>query len=780
MAELHFLRPIWFFAYIPLIVLLLVFFIKIKSVKTKHQSAWKNEVDAHLLDHVLISFLPPQTKKTGYPVWMLVAFFWAISVLALAGPSWDKTAPMQIIPDIAPLVVVLDLSHSMQVRDVYPNRLKHAQYKLRTLIDKMINRPIALVVFSAQAHSVIPLTRDARLVTHLLEYMTADIMPAPGSNRSAGLQLAANILSQNKSRNKTKKGHILLITDGLEDHAVSTIQQLAAQHLDVLIYVVATQQGGTIPETENGDSLTDNGKDFSALQESGLIQLAQNDLAYYEIVTNDNKDILNLLSQLNDFFRSYIDSSYTASSYLNEDETEQQTIQVWRDRGVWLIFLLLPLALMMFRPGFMSVLLPFPIAAAYIYAVLFFYPVTAEATSWKNSWQNIWYNSNTQGYMALADNDPKLAEQLFSEPFWRAVAQYRQQKFTQALKNFSRINTAEGFYNKANTLVHLKRYKEAMAAYHTALQMNSSLTEASYNLRLVKQFYQQTQANETSEINAFNRPKNIKDTKPLKPLEQLTNQSDKSPNNIQEQKQPQKQGQDKKSVNKVDKNSSVKGNIKGSTASRSKGQNNNEKKIPDKIEQAEKAGKLTKQNNNKTQEHKKRQKNNSKTISKLTQNVIQNKVAQEKVTQAKARQKINKVSQVNSNKPLTSSEALNQQQKNKANLFPEPDSLNSRNKLKSSDKQQGKKNKPSKSEAIEITEDETNQRVDLGGGRVGSGKQTISRQQLRHKLSREKDEQFQSLQHWLDSIKDDPTELLREKFKREYKRASSFSGMDQK
>jgi len=700
---------------------------KTKNNKAKQQSAWTNEVDAHLLEHVLISFSPSQMKKTKYQVWMFVAFCWTISVFALTGPSWDKTSPIQINPDRAPLVIVLDLSHSMLVRDIYPNRLKHAQYKLRMLIDKMINRPIALAVYSAQAHSVIPLTQDSRLVTHLLEYMTPDIMPAPGSNHSAGLKLAANILSQNKR----KKGQILLVTDGLDGNSVKTIEQLASQDLDILIYVVATKQGGTIPETENGNKLTDNGKDFSELEEAGLRQFAQKHLGYYEIVTNDNQDVLNLLSQLTDF------SSYLDNSYLTKDETEEQTIQVWRDRGGWFIILLLPLALLMFRPGFMAVLL-----SGYIYSVIFFYPVTAEA----NGWQNIWYNSNTQGNIALANNDAKSAEQLFSDPFWRGVAQYRQKKFKQALENFSSVNSAQAFYNKGNTFVHLKRYKEAITAYNTALRMNDSLIEAKHNLKLVEHFRQQTQSNDPLDLINFNRSKNINKAKALKPLKQLEKLSDKSPEVKADQKQ--EKDQKKKSADNMGKNSLVKGDINNSPASRSGGQNN-------KNERSKKSSK-------------------------------------------RAQQKTNKVSQVNAKKKLTRTEISSELQKNKTNILPEADN----NKLKISDnkvqkksndelknfvkkivkktaktsnKQEGKHN-TSKSENSEIIDNENNIPV----ARAGSKKQAISKQEKKQDFSREKNEQFQSLEHWLDSINDDPSELLREKFKREYKRASRNSGMGQK
>lgn len=745
MAELHFLRPLWFFAFIPLIVMLFVYFYKVQTNKRKQeqQSAWKNEVDAHLLEHVLISFPATQRKKTKSQAWIYVAFLWTISLLALAGPSWDKTAPLQLSPDIAPLIIVMDLSHSMLVRDIYPNRHKRAQYKLRILIEKMINRPIALLVYSAQAHSVMPLTQDDSLVSHLLEYMTPDIMPAPGSNHSAGLQLAANVLRQNN----IKKAQILLVTDGLDDNALKTIEQITSEEMQVLIYLVATEHGGAIPEAEDGTKLSDNGKDFSALEQAVLTQFTQQNL-YYGLVTNDNQDILNLLSQSTDYIPSYIESSY-----LSKGAAEQQTIQVWRDRGGWLILLILPFALLMFRPAIISVLL-----TGYLYSFMFFFSVPAEASDWKN----IFYNNNTQGKVALANNDPEAAEQLFSEVFWRGVAQYRQQKYHQALQSFSSLSSDTAYYNKANTLVHLKRYKEAIIAYKTALQINTSLKEARHNLQLVEDFQQQSQAKELSDNSSLNLSKNTKAINDLKPAVQNEKLSSKSSTSIEQHKQ------EKQSTENKSENSLAQGDIKNRAKSDLKGNNNEQ--LANKSKQSGTSDVQEKQNGKKNQEYK----NSNQTTNRLTQN-------------------IEAASQIDAKKTITRSADANQR-KIKSDILPQSDN----NKLKKSDDQlQEKSNDELTIKAKKTPEAATKQTEKKTSGKTepkeyqdntnvqpaaatGSTKQTISRQNEKHVSSRLKKEQFQSMEHWLDSIKDDPTELLKEKFKREYKRASQFTTVDQK
>ena len=345
-----------------------------------------------------------------------------------------------------------------------------------------------------------------------------------------------------------------------------------------------------------------------------------------------------------------------------------------------------------------------------------------------------------------------------------------------ALKNFSSVNSAEGFYNKGNTLVHLKRYKEAMDAYNTALRMNGSLKEARHNLQLVEQFRQQTQTNETAEKNSFNRSNNKKLKKISEPF---SNKSDKNPTGKQEKEQEQ----EKKLTNDTGKKSLMNGAIKNSMTSRAEDQSDYKSQVPDKTEQSESTAKPAKPKSHSIQESKKININDTKSISHKKQKGKQ-----------KAKQKHDKNAQVKAKKSLESSNTSNQQKKNKAEIISEPDSRQLKNseqqvqqasndqlkadlkkEAEKSTQQTDKKNNTTKDEALEKKQkDENNRRV----MRSEAGKTTVSEQGKRHQLSKLKDEQFQSLEHWLDSIKDDPTDLLKEKFKREYKRASRFSGKE--
>src|SRR3546814_13904267 len=56
----------------------------------------------------------------------------AITVLAMAGPSW-RTGEQPLLQGEAPLVVVLDMSGAMLANDLPPSRLLQARAKLATL-----------------------------------------------------------------------------------------------------------------------------------------------------------------------------------------------------------------------------------------------------------------------------------------------------------------------------------------------------------------------------------------------------------------------------------------------------------------------------------------------------------------------------------------------------------------------------------------------------------------------------------------------------------------------
>ena len=73
--------------------------------------------------------------------------------MALAGPAWDKES-VQLYQSADAMVIVFDLSRSMNSTDVLPSRLERARYKAIQIIESDHNQAVGLVAFAGNAFDV--------------------------------------------------------------------------------------------------------------------------------------------------------------------------------------------------------------------------------------------------------------------------------------------------------------------------------------------------------------------------------------------------------------------------------------------------------------------------------------------------------------------------------------------------------------------------------------------------------------------------------------------------
>jgi Ca-activated chloride channel family protein len=184
MAEFHFLRPQMLFGLLPL---LLVWWALWRGQDSYAQL--KKVVAPHLLEHLVVGGAPVRRLRPVH----LLSVVWVLGILALAGPAWEReSAPFA--DDDAGLVVLLKVSGTMQAADVQPSRLARAKHKLRDLLQAREGLSTGLIVYSGSAHLVMPLTRDGRIVSAMVEDLTPELMPADGDSLREALQLADSVL----------------------------------------------------------------------------------------------------------------------------------------------------------------------------------------------------------------------------------------------------------------------------------------------------------------------------------------------------------------------------------------------------------------------------------------------------------------------------------------------------------------------------------------------------------------------------------------------------------
>ncbi len=117
-----------------------------------------------------------------------------LCILALTGPTW-KQQPSPFTEDIAALVIVLDVSSSMEQSDVQPSRLERAKQKVQDLLALRPGGRVGLVVYAGSAHSVIPLTNDADVINNFLNAIVTEMMSRKGKFPEKALDIADAMFS---------------------------------------------------------------------------------------------------------------------------------------------------------------------------------------------------------------------------------------------------------------------------------------------------------------------------------------------------------------------------------------------------------------------------------------------------------------------------------------------------------------------------------------------------------------------------------------------------------
>ncbi len=451
-AEFHFLRPLWLAA-LPVLLAALWWLLRRRS----HHGGWQRVVDSPLQPHVLDAGSSPPARGRGW----LAALALVIGCLALAGPTWEQ-APQTTWRSEAPLVIVLDLSRSMDATDVRPSRLERAVLKIRDLLAREPAGKVGLVVYTANAFTVTPLTSDAATVEALLGALATDIMPSQGSFPQLGLERGANLMRQAGLRD----GDLLLVTDSAGGSpAREAVERLLRDGYRTSVLAVGTAEGAPIPEPGGGFLRDSRGQVVvPRLQEAPLQRLAGAGGGRYARLSIDDSDLDRLLAPLEQRARQ-----------ADARETDVEATR-WIDRGAWLVPLLLPLALWLFRS---PAALPAVVVGALLVGIA---PAPAQAADWRA----LLLPADRRALAALADEDPERAAELFRDREWRAAALYRAGEYPASAEALADVATPRGHYNRGNALARAGDLPAAATAYRSALELAPDMEDARYNLELVE------------------------------------------------------------------------------------------------------------------------------------------------------------------------------------------------------------------------------------------------------------------------------------------------------
>ncbi|MEN8142963.1 MAG: VWA domain-containing protein [Thermodesulfobacteriota bacterium] len=449
----HFLRPFWLLAAIPGVLLFLVHMYLRASA-----SRWDKAIDRSLLPHLLDG--DPE-RRQRWPL-LLLLFVWLLTSLAVAGPVWEKL-PGGVQKKEDGLVLIQDLSLSFYAGDLSPNRLARAHHKLLDILESRKEGTTALIVYSADAHLVAPLTDDTNTIAAMVPDLSPSIMPGFGSNLPEAVGFALQLFRDTG----ISQGKLLLLTDEVDkEDGEEVARLLRGKNVVLSILGVGTEDGGPIPRSDGGFLEDEQGNIIvPRLNRSLLVGLASGSGGRYSDIRLDDSDINYLLG---------------AEPLIPEAEGYRQIdreFDQWREQGHWLLVLIIPLALLSFRRGWLLGLV----------LVLSFWSTESQAMGR----QDLWLSKDQQGARSLAANEPEKAAGLFKSRKWRGAAEYRAGNYAKAAAAFGGSDQATDLYNRGNALAKAGQLAEAAKVYETVLKLDPEMADARFNKDLVEKIMKQ-------------------------------------------------------------------------------------------------------------------------------------------------------------------------------------------------------------------------------------------------------------------------------------------------
>jgi Ca-activated chloride channel homolog len=325
LSAFHFLHPAWLLA-LPVLLAWVLW------RRRAGGGDWHKIADAELLAALRIG-----TNRGSSSPWPLIGAAWSLAVLALAGPAWTR---LQTSAYRAPpaWVLVLDLSPSMAASDTKPSRVTRARYAASDILDGARDARIGLVAFAGEPHVVAPLTTDVATVRVLLKPLSPALMPESGDRLAPALQAAGQLLQAGAARD----GQVIVLSDGSADPAESlrVAQELRQKGITVNVVGVGTQAGAPEPDGNGGFVLGSNGQPRLTREKTDELR---------RIASAGGGDFLSpdaVASSLLPRLRAQ------RSAGLDIDASGAGAqLPTWRNEGIWLLPLLLLVAGLLARRG---------------------------------------------------------------------------------------------------------------------------------------------------------------------------------------------------------------------------------------------------------------------------------------------------------------------------------------------------------------------------------------------------------------------------------------------
>ena len=173
----------------------------------------------------------------------------------------------------AEIMICLDVSNSMLAQDYTPCRLERAKLAISSLVDKLHDDRIGLIIFAGSSFVQLPVTTDYVSAKMFLSSIDAGSVPVQGTAIGDARHTAMKSFSAQSEKSRV----IILISDGEnhEDDAVAAAKEAAQAGIRIYTVGVGSAAGQPIPV--DGELLRDKDGNIvvTHLDEKTLRQIAE-------------------------------------------------------------------------------------------------------------------------------------------------------------------------------------------------------------------------------------------------------------------------------------------------------------------------------------------------------------------------------------------------------------------------------------------------------------------------------------------------------------------------
>lgn len=256
---------------IMLVLLPILGVVAIFTSRTRHRQ-WSVFVAPRLRGSLL-------KNSSSLPRWLALLFLLAAAaaiIIALARPRADSGTKLEKSRG-RNVMVALDISKSMRVSDVKPDRLAQAKVVIYELLEAMPNERIGFLGFAGTPYVYAPLTIDHSAVRETVDQVDETWAPLGGSDLAAAVHIATETLKKTGQKNNA----LVIISDGeeIKDEAhPGELESMIAEAEKAGVYIVAigvgTEDGGFIPNlnSPSGQMMDHDGHSVISRLEAGVMR----------------------------------------------------------------------------------------------------------------------------------------------------------------------------------------------------------------------------------------------------------------------------------------------------------------------------------------------------------------------------------------------------------------------------------------------------------------------------------------------------------------------------